>query len=167
MTATCVGAIAGAFGVSGEVRIKSFCARPEDVAAYGPVETEDGRSFEIALGAPIKAGFAARLSGIRTKEEADALRGLRLYVPRNRLPATAEDEFYHVDLIGLEAVDTGGRRIGTVRSVFEHGAGDLLEIALPGQAEAVLLPFTRAVVPAVDLAAGRLVVDAPDGALPE
>ncbi len=151
----------------GEVRLKSFCSRPEDVAAYGPLTTEDGRAFDLSLGPAIKGGFAARLSGVTCKEQADALRGLRLHVPRERLPATGEDEFYHVDLIGLEAVDPGGGRIGRVSAVIEQGAGDLLEITLPGRSEPVLVPFTRAIVPTVDTAAGRLVLDPPEGLLPE
>lgn len=160
----CLGAVAGAYGVRGEVRLKSFCAVPEDIAAYGPLETEDGtRRFEVRLGAPVKAGFAARLSGVTTREAADALRGTRLYAPRDRLPPLAEDEYYHADLIGLEVRDTGGALLGRVRAVHDHGAGDLLEIAAPGASSTVLLPFTRAAVPTVDLAAGRLVADPPEG----
>jgi 16S rRNA processing protein RimM len=159
----CVGALAGAFGVRGEVRLKSFCAEPEAVADYGPLETEDGaRRFEVTLVRPISGAFAARLSGVATREAADALKGTRLYAPRDRLPPLAEDEFYHADLIGLEVRDTGGALIGTVRAVHDHGAGDLLEVTRPG-GESVLLPFTRAVVPTVDLSARRIVADPPEG----
>ena len=164
----CIGAIAGSYGVRGEVRLKSFCADPGDIASYGPLRTEDGsRSFEVTLGVQVKNGFAARLSGIRTKEEADALKGVRLHVDRDRLPDPEEDEFYHVDLIGLQVVDTGGQPIGTVKGVIEQGSGELLEIALSGHADAALLPFTRAMVPTVDLASGRIVADPPDGLLPD
>ena len=160
----CLGAVAGAYGVRGEVRLKSFCAVPEDIAAYGPLETEDGaRRFEIRLGRPVKGGFAARLSGISSKEAADAMRGARLYAPRAALPPTEEDEYYHSDLIGMEVRDTGGTLLGHVRAVHDHGAGDLLEVHGPGLRQTVLLPFTRAVVPTVDLAAGRLVADPPEG----
>jgi len=160
----CVGAVAGAFGVRGEVRLKSFCAEPGDVAAYGPLETEDGtRRFEVTLLKPVKNGFAARLSGIATKEAADALRGARLYAGREALPALGEDEFYHADLIGLEVRDTGGTLLGTVRAVHDHGAGDLLEVHGPGLKQTVLLPFTRAAVPTVDLASRRVVADPPEG----
>ena len=162
----CVGAIAGAFGVRGEVRLKSFCAGPEDVAAYGPLETEDGaRRYEVTLVKPVKNGFSARLSGVTTKEQADALRGTRLYAGRDALPALGEDEFYHADLIGLEVRDTGGTLLGHVRAVHDHGAGDLLEVHGPGLKQTVLLPFTRDVVPTVDLAGGRLVADPPEGLL--
>lgn len=165
MSLICVGAVAGAYGIRGEVRLKSFCARAEDVAGYGPLVTEDGRSFEVALGPAVSNGFAARLSGVATREAAEALRGTRLHVPRERLPAPGEEEFYHVDLIGLEAVDPGGARIGRVTAVLEQGPGDLLEIAVDGRAEPVLVPFTRSIVPTVDIAARRLIVDAPEGLL--
>jgi 16S rRNA processing protein RimM len=160
----CVGAIAGAFGVRGDVRLKSFCATPEDVASYGPLATEDGtRAFAVKLGGPIKGGFSARLSGVATKEAAHALRGTRLYAPRAALPALPDDEFYHADLIGLEARDTGGQPLGRVSAVLNHGASDLLEIRVPGQRATTLVPFTREIVPTVDLAAGRIVIDPPEG----
>jgi 16S rRNA processing protein RimM len=160
----CVGAIAGAFGVHGEVRLKSFTSVPEDIAAYAPVETEDGAmAFNIDLGRQIKNGLAVRLSGIGTKEQADALKGVRLFVPRDRLPALGDDEFYHADLIGLPVYDTGGTELGHVRAVHDHGAGDLLEIHGPGLKSTVLVPFTREAVPTVDLVAGRIVSDPPEG----
>jgi 16S rRNA processing protein RimM len=161
----CVAAIAGAYGVRGEVRLKSFTAEPAAVADYAPVEDETGRRFDLTLGPPISGGFAARLSGVTTKEAADALKGTRLWVPRDRLPALPNDEFYHADLIGLEVVTTGGAALGRVQAVLDHGAGDLLEIAPPGRSRTVLLPFTRATVPTVDLSAGRIVADPPDGLL--
>ena len=160
----CVGAIAGAFGVRGEVRLKSFTADPEDIAAYGMLITEDGsRSFEVTLTGQTSGALTARLSGIATKEQADGLRGVRLYVPRDRLPDLPEDEFYHADLIGLSVHDTGGAPLGRVRAVLNHGASDLLEIELAGESNTVLLPFTREAVPTVDLASGRIVADPPDG----
>lgn len=160
----CVGAIAGSFGVTGEVRLKSFCADPTAIASYGPLYTEDGnRSFQVKLTRPVSGGLGARLVGIRTKEEADALRGTQLYADRDRLPFLPDDEFYHADLIGLEVRDTGGAVLGRVQSVHNHGAGDLLEITGPGLKTALILPFTLAVVPTVDLASGRIVVDLPEG----
>lgn len=161
----CVGAIAGAFGVKGEVRLKSFCAEPEAIADYGPLWTEDGvRSFTVQITRPVPEGFAARLGGIATKEQGDALRGVTLWADRDRLPALPDDEFYHADLIGLAVQDTGGKAVGTIRAVYNHGAGDILEIFVPGARQALLLPFTRAVVPTVDLRAGRVVVDLPEEA---
>lgn len=164
----CVGAIAGAFGVTGDVRLKSFCADPEAIATYGPLETEDGaRSFEVTLTGPVKNGFAARLSGVVTKEQADALKGTSLFVDRDRLPEANEDEFYYADLIGLEVFDTGGNALGRVKAVLDHGAGDLLEIEGGGLKASVLLPFTQAAVPTVDLTAGRVVIDPPEGVFPD
>lgn len=158
----CVGAIAGAFGVAGEVRLKSFCADPAAVASYGPLWTEDGsRSFAVKLTRPVAGGLGARLSGVATKEQADALRGTTLWADRARLPSLPDDEFYHADLIGLAVQDTGGAPLGRVSAVHNHGAGDVLEIAQPG-GRTLLLPFTRAAVPTVDLAAGRIVADPPD-----
>jgi 16S rRNA processing protein RimM len=160
----CVGALAGAFGVRGEVRLKSFCAVPEDIAGYSPLSTEDGsQSYTVTLTGSTQNGFTARLGGIATKEQADALRGLRLFARRAQLPSLPDDEFYHADLIGLTVLDTGGRKLGTVKSVMNHGAGDLLEIHGPGLKDSVLLPFTRAAVPTVDLATGRIIADPPDG----
>ena len=160
----CVGAITGAFGVAGEVRLKSFCADPTAIADYGPLYTEDGsRSFVVKLTRPVAGGLGARVTGIKTKEEADALRGTELYVDRARLPSLPDDEFYHSDLIGLQAVDTGGVMLGSVVAVHNHGAGDILEITGPGRKTALMLPFTLAAVPTVDLAAGRVVVDLPEG----
>lgn len=159
----CVGAISGAFGVGGEVRLKSFCAQPEAIAAYAPLYTEDGaRSFGVRITRAIPGGLAARLSGITTKEEADALRGTSLFADRERLPSLPDDEFYHADLIGLPVFDTGGVQLGTVRAIYNHGAGDILEIFAPGRRTALLLPFTKAVVPTVDLTAGRIVADPPE-----
>jgi 16S rRNA processing protein RimM len=160
----CVGAIAGAFGVAGEVRLKSFCAEPEAMAAYGPLWTEDGtRSFTVRLTRPVAGGLGARLAGVVTKEQADALRGTTLWADRARLPSLPDDEFYHADLIGLAVQDTGGAVLGRVTAVHNHGAGDVLEIARPG-GKTLLLPFTRAVVPTVDLTAGKIVADPPDEA---
>jgi 16S rRNA processing protein RimM len=159
----CVAAIAGAFGVRGEARVKSFTAEPEAFARYTPLETEDGaRRFDrITVTRTVKGGFAARLSGVATREEAEALKGTRLYAPRDRLPPLDEDEFYHADLIGLAVFDTGGAPLGAVRAVQDFGAGEFLEITAPG-ARPLLLPFTRAAVPTVDLAAGRIVADPPE-----
>ncbi len=160
----CVGAIAGAFGVKGEVRLKSFTADPEAIQTYGPLFSEDGATqYRLRITRSVKNGMAARLSGVATKEQADALRGVQLFVPRDVLPSLPDDEYYHADLIGLAVHDTGGTQLGTVRAVFDHGAGDLLEIFVPGARTTVLLPFTRANVPTVDLSAGRIVADPPEG----
>jgi 16S rRNA processing protein RimM len=164
----CIGAVAGSFGVQGEVRLKSFAANPEDIAAYGPLVTEDGtQSYSVTLNGQVKGGYTARLSGITTKEAADALRGTRLFVARVKLPGLPDDEYYHADLVGLDVFDTGGAPLGRVKEVLNHGASDLLEIAQPGTSETILMPFTLAAVPTVDLAAGRVIVDPPEGLMPE
>ncbi len=159
----CIGAIAGAFGVAGEVRLKSFCSQPEDIAAYGPLSTEDGtRQFHITLTRPVSGGFGARIAGITTREQADALRGTSLFIDRTRLPSLPDDEFYHADLIGLEAIDTGGEVLGKVLAIHNHGAGDIIEISSNRHKSALLLPFTKEIVPNVDIGAGRLIVDLPE-----
>lgn len=164
----CVAAIAGSFGVRGDVRLKSFCTIPEDVETYGSLTTEDGsQSYDVRLTQPVKNGFVARLTGISTKEQADALKGVRLYIDRDKLPDLPDDEYYHADLIGLDVRDTGGAFLGTVRAVHDHGAGDLLEIHATGLSSTVLMPFTLAVVPTVDLRGGRIVADPPEGLFPD
>ena len=159
----CVGAIAGAFGVQGEVRLKSFTAEAADIASYGPLFTEDGaRQFTITLNRPVAGGLSANLSGISTREQAEALRGLTLWAPREALPNLPDDEFYHADLIGLEVFDTGGAPLGRVRAIQNFGASDILEIHAPGRKSTLMLPFTRAAVPTVDLKARRIVADPPE-----
>lgn len=163
-----VGAIAGSYGVRGELRVKSYCAVPEDIETYSPLTSEDGsRSYALALIRPVKNGFVARITDVTTKEDADALRGTVLFAQRDQLPSLPDDEFYHTDLIGLQVFDTGGTLIGMVKTVQNHGADDLLETQLAGSSATVFLPFTKAAVPTVDLASGRIIADPPDGILPD
>ncbi|MCD1627529.1 ribosome maturation factor RimM [Seohaeicola saemankumensis] len=160
----CVAVIAGAFGVRGEVRLKSFTADPVAIGEYAPLVTEDGsRSFDLALASQLSNGLLVRLSGVTTKEEADALKGVKLYVPRDRLPGLPDDEYYHADLIGLEVLDTGGNVLGRIKAVLNHGAGDILEVQVPGASDTVLLPFTLDAVPTIDLDQGRVIADPPLG----
>ncbi len=137
------------------------------IATYGPLETEDGsRSFAVAALRPAKSHLVARLNGINDRNAADALRNVKLYVPRERLPQPPDEEtFYHADLIGLAVEAADGLLLGTVVTLHNFGAGDLLEIARANTGATVLLPFTKAVVPVIDLERGRLVVNPPDGAL--
>lgn len=159
----CIGAIAGAFGVAGEVRLKSFCSEPSDIASYGPLTTEDGsRAFHITLTRPVAGGLGARIAGVATREQAEALRGVSLFVTRDRLPKLPDDEFYHADLIGLDVYDTGGQPLGKVLAIYNHGAGDIIEISATRHKSALLLPFTRTIVPNVDLAGRRMIVDLPE-----
>ena len=161
----CVAQIGGPHGLRGEVKLKSFTADPMAVKNYGPLTTEDGSaSFEIEALRPAKGHLVARLRGIGDRNAAERLANLRLFVLRERLPPPAADEFYHADLIGLEAVLDDGTPIGRVRAVHDFGAGDTLELERPGSAS-VLVPFTRAVVPIVEPAECRLVLDPPPGLL--
>jgi 16S rRNA processing protein RimM len=120
----------------------------------------------LAILRPITNGFSARLPDISSKEQADALRGTKLFARRDQLPSLPDDEYYHTDLIGLKVYDTGGALMGSVKSVQNHGADDLLELQLAGSSTTTFLPFTMAAVPTVDLAAGRIVADPPEGVLP-
>ncbi|MGF1608384.1 MAG: ribosome maturation factor RimM [Kiloniellales bacterium] len=157
----CVGAIVGAHGVRGLVRVKSYTAVPEDLVAYGLLGDEAGeRSFTLHVKGRSKGLLLAAVEGVADRDAAQALAGTRLYLERTALPELAEaDEFYQADLIGLEAVDKAGRSLGRVKAVHNFGAGDLLEIE--GRDGDRVLPFTKAVVPEIDLAAGRLVVVPP------
>jgi 16S rRNA processing protein RimM len=155
----CLGQIGSAHGVRGEVRLRSFTSDPSAIAGYGPLETEDGRVFEIEAMRPAKDHFVARLSGIRDRDAARALANTRLYVPRERLPQTEEpDEFYHADL-----VDLAGRVLGSVVAIHNFGAGELIEIRPDAGGNTELVPFDATHVPAVDIAAGKIVVDPPQG----
>jgi 16S rRNA processing protein RimM len=159
----CVGIITGPQGVHGALRIKSFTEVPEEVAVYGPLEDETGRrQFDLSVRGFAKGVVIAHLSGVDNRGQAEALRGLRLYLPRSALPETAADEYYHADLIGLEAVLSDGTPVGRVRAIYDFGAGDTLELARPGRPP-LLVPFTRAFVPLIEPAKGRLVLTPPPG----
>jgi 16S rRNA processing protein RimM len=156
----CVARIGAAHGTIGEVRLWSFTADPKAVARYGALTTSDGRPIEIVSLRSGKGFFIARIAGVADRNGAERLRNLDLFVPRDRLPPAAADEYYHADLIGLAAQDRDGNSLGTVIAVHNFGAGDLLEIA-PARGQTLLLPFTAAVAPEVDIAAGRIVIDPP------
>jgi 16S rRNA processing protein RimM len=160
----CLGQIGAPHGVRGEVRLHSFTANPGAIAAYGPLETEDGRVFEIESLRPAKHALVAKLSGVADRDAAERLANTKLYVPRERLPEPVEaDEFYHADLIGLRAVDPAGRECGTVVAVHNFGAGDLIELRTPNSAQTELLPFDAVTVPEVNIAQGFLIVEIPAG----
>ena len=160
----CVAQIGAAHGTRGEVRLKSFTADPMAVKDYGPLETEDGTAtFEIESLRPAKSHWVAQLRGVRDRTTAERLANLRLFVARDRLPKAETDEFYHADLIGLAAVATDGRALGTVVAIHDFGAGDILELRQEGRRDTVMLPFTTATVPVVDVAGRRIVIDPPEG----
>jgi 16S rRNA processing protein RimM len=159
----CVAQIGGAHGIRGEVKLKSFTADPMAVKDYGPLMSEDGSaSFEIEALRPAKGHLVARLRGVSDRDAAERLAHLRLFVPRERLPPAGADEFYHVDLIGLVAVTADGTEVGTVVAVHDFGAGDILELRPRAGGTTIMLPFTDAFVPAVDVAAGRITVVPPE-----
>ena len=161
-----VAQIGAAHGLAGEVRLRSFTADPMAVAGYGSLESEDGaRTVEIEALRPGKDILLARLRGISDRTAAEALRNLKLYVPRERLPQPEPDEFYHADLMGLAAVTADGGTLGTVVAVHNFGAGDLIEVQPANGGATMMLPFTDAVVPKVDLATRQLTVDPPVGIL--
>jgi 16S rRNA processing protein RimM len=159
-----LGVVTAAHGIKGEVKVKTFTQSPEGLGAYGPVSTEDGRQIEIAALRPFKSDeVIVRFAGIADRSAAESLKGRSLYVPRAALPATQAGEFYYSDLIGLKAEDPSGNPLGTVRGVHNFGAGDVVEIEFAdGTTE--FLAFSDANVPAVDIAAGRIVIELPPDA---
>ena len=156
----CVGAIAGAHGLHGLVRVRPFTDVAEDVAAYGPVQSEDGaRSFTLDVRNRTGKGLIlVKIEGVDDRDAAEALKGARLYVARDRLPSTDEDEFYHADLLGLDVVTVEGTALGTVHALHDFGGGEMLEILGAG-GRLGTVSFTRAAVPDIDLAARRVTVD--------
>ena len=157
----CIARIGAPHGVRGAVKLWTFTEDPFAVQAYGPLVTKDGaRSFEVATAREAKGHLVATLKGIATREEAERLNGIELYVAREKLPETDDNEYYHADLIGLAAVSPAQEPIGRVVAIHNFGAGDIIEIA-PPSGPTLLLPFTNAVVPTVDLAARRVVIELP------
>ena len=157
----CVARIGAAHGVRGAVKLWTFTEDPLAVRTYGPLLTKDGaRQFEVTSAREAKGHLVATLKGVSTREEAERLNGIELYVAREKLPDTDEDEYYHADLIGLAAVNAAGEPLGRVVAIHNFGAGDIIEIA-PPSGSTMLLPFTNAVVPTVDVAGGRVVIEMP------
>jgi 16S rRNA processing protein RimM len=158
----CVARIGAAHGVRGAVKLWTFTEDPFAVKVYGPLSTKDGaRHFELTSAREAKDHLVATFKDVETREEAERLNGIELYVPRDKLPATEDDEYYHADLIGLAAVTTTDEPLGRVHAIHNFGAGDIIEIA-PPSGTTLLLPFTNAVVPTVDLAGGRVVIALPE-----
>ncbi len=158
-----LGVIGAAHGIKGEVRIKAFTGDPLAIADYGPLTDEKGRRFEIAEIRPAKEVVVARLKGITSREAAESLNGVNLFVPRDKIPAPEDDdEFLQADLIGCAVVGPDGVVLGTVTTVANYGAGDLLDILLP-DGRSVLMPFTKAFAPRIDIAARRIEAVPPEG----
>ena len=160
-----LGAVTGVRGLRGEIRIKSFTADPQDLTAYGPLWNETGtEKYRVKIIGQAKGLLTARIKGIGDRTAAEALKGLKLHIERSALPAPQEDEFYYTDLVGLKAVTLGGEDLGTVSAAEDYGAGDVLEIT-GGPYKGLVIPFTKAVVPVVDLAGGQVKIDPPAGLL--
>jgi len=155
-------AIIGAQGLKGAVKIKLFTETPDGLSRYGTLKDKHGKRFEITAFRPAKDGTAViSFSGIDDRDQAEALKGTELFVAREQLPATGEDEFYHADLIGLEAQDSEGRVLGKIAAIHNYGASDVVEIVrIDG--DSVLLAFTRETVPVIDIANGRVIVAVPE-----
>jgi 16S rRNA processing protein RimM len=157
-----VGKFGAAHGIKGEVRLQSFTGDPSAIGRYGPLSSISGRKFVLTHLRPVKGDlFVVRVEGIKDRTAAEALVNIELFVARSALPAPAEDEFYLTDLIGLDACDRSGIRLGTILNVLNFGGGDILEIVPEGGGETWLFPFTKEVVPEIDLARRQLIVVPP------
>ncbi len=153
-----LGIIVGVRGIKGEVRIKSFTDDPVDIASYGPLYDQTGmRQFDVRANGTQKGTVLAWIDGVNDRNVAEALKRTELFIERSQLPPPDEDEFYNADLEGLEAVDTDGEVLGKVKGVFDFGAGPVLEIS--GN---ILVPFTNAAVPVVDIKGGKVVINPPE-----
>ena len=160
-----MGLVLGAHGIKGAVRLLSYASAPEDIASYGPLEDESGgRNFSLTVIGKARGAVLAEIKGIKDRDAATALRGTKLYVRRLALPAPAEGEFYWDDLVGLRAELKGGTALGEVMAVHDYGGGPSLEVKRE-EGASLLVPFTDRVVPVVDLGAGKLVIDPPEGLL--
>lgn len=156
-----LGAVIGAQGLKGEVKVKTFTQSPARLGAYGPLHTKDGKRFRVLSVREARDAAVVALDGVNDRNAAEALKGAELFVPRAALPKEEADEFYHADLVGLRAEDTEGRAMGTIRAVHNFGAGDVLEI-VRDDGDEVFLPFTREVAQEIDIEGGRIVIAAPE-----
>jgi len=159
-----VGVFGAPHGVRGELRFKSFTGDPLAITAYAPLtDTTGERRFVFQKARPLKDDMlVVSVKGISDRDSAAALTGTEVFVPRAQLPPPDEDEFYHVDLEGLTAIDPQGQRLGHVSAVLNFGAGDILEVTGEGDAPPMLVPFTKAIVPTIDFDAGTLTIIMPD-----
>lgn len=158
-----MGVILGAHGIKGDVMVKSFAEIPGDIAAYGPLFSSDGqRQFELKIVRETHKGLTVHIKGINDRTTVEALKGTELYLPRDRLPETDQNTFYHADLIGLRAIDVNGATLGTVNAVQNYGASDILEIKRADSADVDLIPFTNACVPNISIEEGTVTIVLPD-----
>ena len=160
-----VGVIVGAHGIKGEVKLKSFASEPLSIGRYGPLQSSSGQQFEITKLRAAKDDFIASLKNVNNRNEAETLKGVELFVAREKLPKLKTHEAYAHDLMGLDVVLENGNSLGKLVGMPNYGAGDLLEVAVDGNSETVLIPFTSAFVPQDDFAGGKIVVVLPEGYL--
>ena len=157
-----LGVVIGAQGLKGEVKVKAFTETPEKLGAYGPLHTRDGRTLLVVSVRLAKDAAVVQFDDVTTRDAAESLKGAELFVPHSTLPAAEAHEFYHTDLIGLRAEDTEGRTIGKVIAIHNFGAGDVIEIEREDGQGTALMPFTREIVPTIEVAEGRIVIAAPE-----
>jgi 16S rRNA processing protein RimM len=160
-----VGVIVGAHGIKGEVKLKSFTSEPMSIGRYGPLQSTSGQSFEITKLKAAKDDFIASLKNVSDRNEAETLKGIELFIARGKLPKLKTNETYAHDLMGLDVVLENGSKLGRLVGMPNYGAGDLLEIAVEGNSETVLIPFTNAFVPQDDFTNGKITVNLPEGYL--
>jgi 16S rRNA processing protein RimM len=162
-----VGVIRGAHGIKGEVKLTSFTADPAAIKTYKPLETASGAKLEIAKLRPEKDGFIASFTGVVDRNQAEAMRGVELFVARDKLPAPKDDEVYLIDLEGAEVFDRSGAKLGTVIGFENYGAGDLMDVAIPDRKHSLLIPFTKPFLVSADATNKHVVVDLPAGFIDE
>jgi 16S rRNA processing protein RimM len=160
----CLAIVTAPHGVKGLVRVKSFTADPDGIARYRPLENERGERVDLAVVGAAKGVLLARIEGVSDRDEAERVKGMRIYLPRAALPAPEADEYYHADLLGLAAELKDGTALGRVRAIHDFGAGDTIEIER-AEGGPLVIPFTSAAVPVIDIAAGRIVIEPPEGLL--
>lgn len=160
-----VGVIVGAHGIKGEVKLKSFTSEPLSIGRYSPLQSSSGQSFEITKLKAAKDDFIASLEGVSDRNQAETLKGVELFVAREKLPKLKARETYAHDLLGLDVVLENGSTLGKLVGMPNYGAGDLLEVAVDGNSETVLIPFTNAFVPQDDFSNGSITVLLPEGYL--
>jgi 16S rRNA processing protein RimM len=162
-----VGVIVGAHGIKGEVKLKSFTSDPLSIGRYSPLQSSSGQSFEITKLKAAKDDFIASLKNVSDRNEAETLKGTELFVSREKLPKLKIHEAYAHDLMGLDVMLQNGTPLGKLVAMPNYGAGDLLEVAVDGNSETILIPFTNAFVPQEDFSTGKIIVNLPDDYLDE
>ena len=163
--ALCLGVIAGPHGIKGVVRVKSYTEIGEPITNYGRLHDKEGNRFDLNLLGQSKGMLLVSIAGVTTRNQAEELKGTELFIQRNMLPNTAEDEFYHADLIGLIVYKRDGQKVGVAVAMHNFGAGDILEIAMDGLENTILIPFSNKTVPDIDLINQMMVVEIPGGLL--